>query len=438
MAATWLAGIPLTTGVGYAGLSIVGAAGLLLLLGRRRLPARSLTVLAAGSMVVVAAVGLLVNDVLHPFPEAVPQLVLVAAGLGLFGLGLGAMRAAASVRWRRRVGFVLAGVLVAATSANAVNAEFGYLPTVGALLGLDPANTIELPKYPLLASPPVRARPGAALEQTWSPPPDLPSVGRVVEPTSIPGTASGFDARPAWIYLPPAYLVGTPPALPVLVLISGQPGTPRDWIDAGHVVATLDAFAAEHHGLAPIVVMPDALGATTANPMCLDSRLGDVETYLARDVPDWVNRTFVVDPNPAAWVIGGFSYGGTCALQLAVRAPDVYRSFINIAGQKEPTLGSRERTVEAAYGGNDDKFTQVNPLDVMARQRFPGTGGYFVVGRDDTDVNKDLRQVDEAAIGSGMNTSWIELPGRHSWDVAAQALTGALPWVAVRTGLIAP
>jgi len=438
MAATWLAGIPLTTGVGYAGLSVVGAGGLVLLLGRRRPPVRSLAALVTVAMVVVAGVAWLVDDVLRPFPEALPQLVLISAGLGLFGLELAAWRAAASGPWRRRVGLVVAGLLVAASSANAVNAEYGYLPTMGALLGIGPANTMALPEYPLLATPPVRARPGAALEQTWSPPEDLPSVGRVVEQTPIPGTVSGFRARPAWVYLPPAYLVATPPALPVLVLISGQPGTPRDWIDAGHLVATLDAFAAEHHGLAPIVVMPDALGATTANPMCLDSSLGNVETYLARDVPDWVSRTFAVDPNPAAWVIGGFSYGGTCGLQLAVRASGVYRSFIDISGQKEPTLGSRDRTVAVAFGGDADRFTQVNPLDVMARQGFPGTAGYFVVGRDDPDVDKDLREVDEAALRSGMVTSWVELPGRHSWDVAAQAMSGALPWIAVRTGLVAP
>ncbi len=42
----------------------------------------------------------------------------------------------------------------------------------------------------------------------------------------------------------------------------------------------LDRLAAAHHGLAPIVVMPDQLGEATRNPMCVDGPLGDSRTYL--------------------------------------------------------------------------------------------------------------------------------------------------------------
>jgi len=409
-----------------------------LLWQRRSVPASFLALVVCGVLLAVAVVDWLIENVLRPFPDALPSAVLAWAALGLFGLALAVIRARRRPAAGRRVALIIAGVLVAAWSLNGLNQLYGYVPTVGVLLGLPPPNTMDLPDYPLLLVPPDRPRPGAPLEATWSPPGDLPTAGRVVTGTTIPGTVSGFDARPAWVYVPPAYLVATPPALPVLVLISGQPGTPRDWIDAGHLVPTLDAFAAAHHGLAPIVVMPDALGSTAADPMCLDSDLGNVESYLSRDVPAWVRRTFVVDPDPAGWAIGGFSYGGTCALQLSVRAPDVYRTFINVAGQKEPTLGSRGRTVSAAFGGDEHKFAQVNPLDVMSRQRFPDTGGYFVVGAQDGDVKRDLRQVDEAALACGMHTSWSELPGQHSWEVAAEGLVEALPWVGVRMGLIAP
>ncbi len=37
--------------------------------------------------------------------------------------------------------------------------------------------------------------------------------------------------------------------------------------------------------------------------------------------------------------------------QLAVRAPDVYGNFIALAPQREPTLGTRQETVKAAFGG---------------------------------------------------------------------------------------
>ena len=37
-------------------------------------------------------------------------------------------------------------------------------------------------------------------------------------------------------------------------MIGGQPGGPRDWLDAGKLASRLDAFAAAHRGLAPVVV----------------------------------------------------------------------------------------------------------------------------------------------------------------------------------------
>jgi len=53
-----------------------------------------------------------------------------------------------------------------------------------------------------------------------------------------------------------------------------------------------------------------------ANSLCLDSRLGRSATYLTSDVPQWIRATLQVDGDPRAWVVGGFSHGGTCALQM--------------------------------------------------------------------------------------------------------------------------
>jgi hypothetical protein len=55
------------------------------------------------------------------------------------------------------------------------------------------------------------------------------------------------------LYLPPAYLGSVRARLPVLVLIPGQPGGPEDWLLAGRLAAVMDAFAAAHDGLAPVV-----------------------------------------------------------------------------------------------------------------------------------------------------------------------------------------
>ena len=54
--------------------------------------------------------------------------------------------------------------------------------------------------------------------------------------------------------------------------------------------------------------------------------------------------------------------------------PDIYTHFIDISGEEEPTLGSRQQTVDTAFGGDEAKFKAVNPLDIMAAKKFPQIG----------------------------------------------------------------
>src|SRR5438445_242070 len=82
----------------------------------------------------------------------------------------------------------------------------------------------------------------------------------VVLSVEMPPTHSGFHARGTFIYLPPAWF-GTPrPELPVIVLLSGSPGTPADWTRSAGADVLFDEFAKSHNGTAPVLVMPDANG----------------------------------------------------------------------------------------------------------------------------------------------------------------------------------
>jgi S-formylglutathione hydrolase FrmB len=197
----------------------------------------------------------------------------------------------------------------------------------------------------------------------------------------------------------------------------------------------MDRFAASHGGLAPVVVMPDWLGAPFTNTLCLDSRLGAVQTYLTVDVPAWVRATLQVDPDPASWAVGGLSAGGTCALQLAVNAPQTFPTFVDVSGQSEPTLGDRARTVAAAFGGDAAAFASVNPLELLAARSYPGSAGTVVVGSGDSLFRPQAQQVADAARRAGMQIEYRELPGGHDWRVWAPGLETSLPWLATRTGL---
>jgi len=324
-----------------------------------------------------------------------------------------------------------------AASVVQINAYWGLFPTVHALgdaLRSPPRGGVPqaAPTGPVATVPP-----GETLLGAWRPPVGMPDAG-VVSQVEIPGTVSGFRARPGYLYLPPAYRVSPRPMLPVLVLLAGQPGSPKDWFSFFGLAATADAFARAHQGLAPVVVVPDDLGSLLANPLCVDSPRGNAETYLSTDVPAWIHANLQVTGDRGDWFIGGLSHGGTCSLQLAVRAPHVYGGFVDISGQREPTLGSRARTVERAFGGSAAAFGRVNPLDILAHTRYPHTAGFLVVGSSDQSYLPQQAAVRDACTGAGMDITWVEVPGGHTAPVWREGLVQALVWLGMRAGIASP
>jgi S-formylglutathione hydrolase FrmB len=423
---------PLIAGSLPTTVTVLGAvAGVVLLVGRtRRWWLRTVPVAVLAG---VAGVGLvlLVMAVFRPFPDPLPPRVLVWIGLVVAAVVLAAHKLRRG--WWRAGIAVVAALLVLATGAIKVNAVYGYRPTLNAALGLPFSNQVDLAE--VLGTPPQTTAQGRPLVSTWRAPAGMPRRGKISE-VAVPGARSGFAARPAWVYLPPAYLTSPRPRLPVLMLIPGQPGGPEDWLLAGRLVDVMDSFAAAHQGLAPVVLVPDATGSNLANTLCLDSRLGTAETYLARDVPEWAARTLQTEPGPMA--VGGFSFGGTCALQLALRHPDTFPTFLDVSGQAEPTLGDRASTVAATFGGDDAAFDQVTPLSELRRRTYRDLHGTLVVGRNDDTYRPQAEQVAAAARAAGATVALLELSAGHSWSLGAQALGAALPWLAGRLGILAP
>ncbi|ARZ72059.1 hypothetical protein SMD11_6483 [Streptomyces albireticuli] len=375
-----------------------------------------------------------VDDWWQPFPDPLPTDVVIWAGIAVLGVCLAVFRIPL-LRPRYWAGAVLAAVLTVLLGASEINKHFDQYPTARTALNSWLTKTTSLADATGRTEPVLPVPPGKVTADVWRPPHDLPENGTLSK-SDIPGTRSGFDARGAFVYLPPAYRATPRPLLPVIVLMAGQPGSPDDWINSGRLLDMMNAFAAGHRGLAPVVVVVDPLGSQFANTLCMDSRLGNVQTYLATDVPDWIRTHLQVATARTSWAISGISFGGTCSIQLGVNAPQVYGVVNDISGQEAPTLGSRQKTVDKAFGGDTAAFEKANPLDVLARQRFPDTKAAFVAGSDDGTYRPQQRKVYDAAVKAGMRAEWVLLPGGHSWQVWRPGLERQLPWISRQTGLI--
>jgi S-formylglutathione hydrolase FrmB len=373
----------------------------------------------------------LARDVWMLFPDRLDLATYLWVGVALFAVCLAVRRVASRPRLRRGLLLVAAAAAIVATCANQINVAYGAYLTPRDVLGMTRYDDIALRDTKAAG----RLLPDVdPVSSRWQSPAGLPERGKVTS-APIPGLTSGFTARNAEIYLPPAYFADPRPRLPVLVLLAGQPGTPQDWLGAGKLPRIMDRFAADHDGLAPVVVVADDTGSRFSNPLCLDSRRGNADTYLAKDVPTWMRTHLDVDADSEAWAVAGVSYGGTCALQLATNHPDVYPTFLDISGSAEPTLGDQARTVTQAFGTDRAAFVRVNPLDLLRARRYPGSAAAIVVGTADVDTKPDARLVYRATKGAGMDSQYIEVPGSHDWHAFSDGLARELPWLAKRMGL---
>lgn len=324
--------------------------GYLLVRGTWRRFALSLAGAAAGVVVGLVTVWLLI-DVQNIFDVGLSSVTYSWTLFGFAGVGLGVANLFAS-RWWRKIIAIIAIPMLLMTAAIGVNNDIGEFRSLNAVLG----NSAPPPALPIsgaegsgqggvvMSGEHGEVVPGTVdYAKSWRPPADMPRRG-VLGIEKIPATTSGFNARPAYVWLPPAALTKSPPVLPVLVVFSGQPGSPEDSFTSGHFEQVLNEYAAKHHGLAPIVVAADQLSATDANPMCVDSKaFGNSASYLTVDVPAWIRSHFRVSDDPVMWGIDGFSQGGTCAVQLVSGFPELFGSGIATSSQLGPILRGGEQ-----------------------------------------------------------------------------------------------
>lgn len=341
----------------------------------------------------------------------------------------------------RRTVASLAAVTAVLAGALGVNADFGQYTTVGSLV--DTAIAPPLPTRVLadqLSGAPGAVRTSshhsAALWRTAADP-AAPSHG-IVGSVSIPATVSHFPARGAYVYLPPAALVPHPVALPVFIMMSGQPGSPANVISSGQIAAVFDAFARSHGGIAPIVVAPDQLGAPSRNPMCVNGSLGASESYLTVDVPNWIRTHLTVQAAPGAWAIGGFSQGGTCSIQLGAAHPELFSAIVDISGQLAPKNGGVAQTTAIGFGGNSAAYRAALPEAVMTRHApYRHTVAVFGVGELDSRYGPVAARMTAAAQAAGMVATEAVSPGTgHDWHTVQWVLTHAMTAVYQQLGLV--
>jgi S-formylglutathione hydrolase FrmB len=314
-------------------------------------------------------------------------------------------------RWWTRVTAAAVGVVLAMTSGVAiVNDFYGYYQTWSAL------------RADFLGDAPDLGRTAPAHHSTT-----VVDTGRVQQ-VKLSGPASHIS-RAGYVYLPPQYYLPAYRAVrfPVLELLHGTPGTPSNWLVQLRVPQLVDRLIAAREMGPTVLVMPSINPSGNHWQECTDGSRGLDDTYLSVDVPTFVRTHYRVSTDPAEWGLLGYSSGGYCAANLALR----HRARFGAAASLDGYFRAQDGPAATALGGNRALENANSPLTI-ARSLRPGTApmpAFWVsVGSGDrTDLAFEEAFV--PALERIVRVSALVQPGgHHDFYTFARELPSALTW----------
>ncbi len=153
--------------------------------------------------------------------------------------------------------------------------------------------------------------------------------------------------------------------------------------------------------------------------------------------------------------------GGTCAVDLTVMHPELFSTFVDIAGDMGPNAGTKDQTIARIYGGDAAAVADLRPDDGDHRARSTTTGvaGWFAISSDaptqrkggygnpdavglggqDAAGNPATRpkpptRCASSAAPTASPARIVATPGKHDWPFATEVFTTTLPWLAGQIG----
>jgi S-formylglutathione hydrolase FrmB len=207
------------------------------------------------------------------------------------------------------------------------------------------------------------------------------------------------------------------------------------------------------------LVLVDPTGSFDNDTECVNGARGNAADHLTKDVVPFMVSNFGVSADRANWGVAGWSMGGTCAVGLTVMHPDMFSAFVDIAGDRSPSIGGKDLTVAKLFAGNVDAWAAYDPITVMNKHgRYTGVSGWFDIPassdaqnlaeatnpalidtRTDPSANPEgqdtaAKALCDVASANGITCAVVTQPGKHDWPFAAQAFAAALPWLASTLG----
>lgn len=229
----------------------------------------------------------------------------------------------------------------------------------------------------------------------------------------------------------------------------GTPGSPRAWTTVVQVRRIVDVLLAKHLVGPMVLVMPTINGSGRDVQDCVDGPAVQDDTYLTKDVRADVLARYRVSADPYEWGTAGYSSGGYCAANLALRHRHSFGAAAIIEGYFRAADGPAGHVLDYS-----ERLEAANSPLYLAEGLRPGSGPipalWVAAGtRDRTDYR--TATVFATALDRIQQVPFVRLNAGDSPAAWSAALPAALTWIwqqlappdlrtlfPVRTSLAAP
>ncbi|MGW3041900.1 alpha/beta hydrolase [Kitasatospora sp. NPDC001159] len=263
-------------------------------------------------------------------------------------------------------------------------------------------------------------------------------VGKI-ESVRVNGKETGFSDQ-MFVYLPPEYfdpkfaLV----RFPVVVALAGYPGTALNLLKELPLVQT--AVELQRSGKMPptVLVMARPSVVPARDTECVDVPGGPrTETWFVKDLPEALHSTYRLGRSAGSWGLFGYSTGGSCAMRLSMRFPNVYGSAVGLHG--DFSMRQDQYTGGDLFNG-DMSLAQQHDLGWRLQNLpAPPLNLLVVSTRKESDYPQTVQFVDQATRVATANPQFkVESlyldDGGHNFDSWTRELPASLEWLGTHLG----
>lgn len=238
--------------------------------------------------------------------------------------------------------------------------------------------------------------------------------------------------EPAFVYLPPQYFQKQyeRARFPVIVAISGYPGGINNLSQYLQVPKTASTLISERRMQPTIVVMVRPTIAPPRDTECVDVPDGpQAETYFTKDLPEALRSAYRVGHEASAWGVMGYSSGGTCALELAMRQPGIYP----VAGALSADYKIKnDLTTGKLFGDDEAGRKRQREHDLIWRLKNLPVPHVSVLVTSSEKGEKNYEETKKflAAVKEPMTAAKIILPsGSHNFTTWRREISPTLEWM---------